>query len=43
MANTIGIKNKVEIKLGEHGKPLLKCIYLYHTPSVALPAAIALL
>lgn len=36
MANTIGIRNKVEIKLGEHCKQLLKCIYLYHSPSVPL-------
>ena len=33
MENRVGIKKKVEIKLGEHCKPLLKCIYLYHTPS----------
>lgn len=33
MADTIGIKNNAEFKLGEHCKPLSKCIYLYHMPS----------
>lgn len=36
MAKTIDIKIKVEIKLEKHHKPLLKCIYLHHSPTVSL-------
>lgn len=43
MADTIGTKNKVEFKLGEHCKSLLKSIYLYYTPPVSLSGTIVLL